>query len=60
MEPIIIVEGYELQQLIADLNYKPQLGSPAYKLSVHVDGKQVKFKVNERMWSPPIGKKRED
>lgn len=55
MDPIIIVTGKDL----IDLKFALAHGEVS-KLSVHVDGEHVKFKVNERMWSPALGKKSED
>lgn len=55
MDPIIILDGRELRNFLENL-----ATTDVRKLSVHVDGEHVKFKINEHMWSPPMGKKREN
>jgi hypothetical protein len=52
MMHIIEIDGEELNSLLATLRSKKI--SP-HKLRVTLDGDTVKFKVNEYMWSPPMG-----
>lgn len=55
MDPIIVVDGDEFKSFQALVSHKD-----IYKLSVHVDGERVMFKLNEHMWSLPMGHKRKD
>lgn len=59
MEPIIIVDGRQLKDLLAAINFQQGLDGGIRQISVHVDGEHAKFKINESMWSPPMGYKRE-
>jgi hypothetical protein len=50
MDTIIEIDGKELQALLAVLK-RPG----CTRLRVHTDGEHAKFKVNESVWSPPLG-----
>jgi len=49
------ITGTQLQELYAELRFADKFG--LRKLRVYVDGDNLKIKVNEYIWSPPIGKK---
>lgn len=55
MDEFYEITGSELQQLYAELRFADKSG--LRKLRVYVDGDNLKIKVNEYVWSPPIGKK---
>ena len=53
MDTIIEIDGADLEALIhvlTDTGY-----GTVYKLRVHTDGDVAQFKVNEGIWSPPLG-----
>lgn len=54
MDKMFVLEGFQLEQLITELKGNG-VGTKPYKLRIGIDGDRVKFKVNERMWSPPMG-----
>ncbi len=51
MDTIIILYHEEIARLKSALN-----NGGTYKLRVAIEGNNVKFKTNEYMWSPPMGK----
>jgi hypothetical protein len=53
MHPIIIFEGAELLDLIAEL--RATLDRGPYRLRVAIDEGGFKIKANEGVWSPPYG-----
>lgn len=55
MDEFYEVTGVQLQELYAELRFADITG--LRKLRVYVDGDNLKFKVNEYIWSPPYGKK---
>ena len=56
MDPTYILTGQDLHMLLDVLRNHTR---DIYKLSVAIDG-GAKFKVNESMWSPPLGTLRTD
>lgn len=52
MDPIIKLEGSEMEQLIDELE-ATQL---VHTLRFAIDDGGVKVKINSGMWSPPLGK----
>ena len=52
---IIQIEGSELKNLLENLKPENTRARMIYKLRVSVEGDNVKFKVNESTWSPPLG-----
>ena len=58
MDKMYVIDGRQLEQLIMELQGNG-VGIKANKLRIGIDGDRVKFKVNERMWSPPMGRVQE-
>jgi hypothetical protein len=58
MDQMFIVDGEELQKLIMELRGNG-VAMGAKKLRIAIDGEHVKFKINERMWSPSMGRVQE-
>lgn len=52
---ITMVEGTDLAALVRTLNAASKAGR-LHSLRVSQEGVQVKFKVNEGMWTPPVGR----
>lgn len=55
MDKMYIIDGKELEQLLMELRGNG-VGIKPNKLRIGIDGDYVKFKVNERIWSPPMGR----
>lgn len=53
MDKFIELSENEVMQLRDELL---AMGTSLYKMRIYTDGETVKFKVNERIWSPPLGK----
>lgn len=49
------ITGTELQELYSAMRFADKSG--LRKIRVYVDGDHLKIKVNEFIWSPPMGKK---
>lgn len=51
-----MVEGEALAELLDELAHvASRLRQQAYRLRIAVDGGQLKLKVNEETWTPPLG-----
>jgi len=50
---MFVVEGFELEQLIEHLKHGTSIST--YKLRISVQDNSFTYKVNEGMWSAPIG-----
>ena len=56
MDKIIELSANEVRQLLAELNHaNSKSGFGIRGLRVCIEGDTAKFKVNEWMWSPPMG-----
>lgn len=53
--PMIVMTGDEAIELAQWINFTPGVN----KMRVMIQGGRVKFKVNEQMWSAPLGKLQE-
>ena len=53
MDKFVELSAVEAQQLRDELL---SVNLSLYKIRVYMDDNNVKFKVNEHMWSPPMGK----
>jgi hypothetical protein len=54
MQPVYEITGHDLQILLRALRKGKR--EDIHKLSVSPDGKRgVNFKINENVWTPPIG-----
>lgn len=56
MKFILKLEDAQLDVLRSILGGVDALGNGVYRLRIAVDGDELKFKANERMWTPPLGR----
>lgn len=56
MKSYIELNSYEALDLLNALKPVTKSVGSVRKLRIAIEGGQVKFKVNEHMWSPPMGK----
>jgi hypothetical protein len=56
MDKFVELSEYEARQLLSELQAADSNGPGIRKLRVYYGGGKVKFKVNEYIWSPPMGK----
>ena len=53
MEPIIVLEGVQLRAFLETLRNENRC---FHKVSFAIDEAGLKVKINEGVWSPPLGK----
>lgn len=58
MEPIVILESHDLNSFLGSvggIEHAKDAGGDIYRMRFAIDGDGIKVKINEEMWSPPLG-----